>query len=430
MKMNNLIKLQINNFIGYLIILFPIFMIFGSFLTNLFSILLSVYSLINFKKLKNIIFSNEKIFFFLIFLFIFIFPYNSINFERSIIKYLYYFKNILMFFGIIIFLDTINSEKFLMKVKKIYLGLLILIIVDVLKEYFSGTNFLGFNTDYSGRIASFTGSELIIGYIFSFLILFSFGYFFNIKINKLYFILIFYILIVISFLIGERSNFLKLILVIIIFSSFHYFVWNKFKFSQILNFIILIILLITSFLLITKNTIQAKKLYNFQLSTINNDSENVTIKDSFYKSKHAPHYITAIKIFLNYPIFGIGIDNFSTESKKQKYSDARLKYSKSRSSTHPHQIYLEILAEVGIIGFIYYILIFFWAFRLGIKTYLKERNINLLGHIMLHIFFIFPILPSGSFFGTVYGLPFWFNLSILIYLSKKKEIRKSIRKIT
>merc|ERR1712086_609399 len=103
-----------------------------------------------------------------------------------------------MFFGIIIFLDTINSEKFLMKVKKIYLGLLILIIVDVLKEYFSGTNFLGFNTDYSGRIASFTGSELIIGYIFSFLILFSFGYFFNIKINKLYFILIFYILIVIS----------------------------------------------------------------------------------------------------------------------------------------------------------------------------------------------------------------------------------------
>ena len=48
---------------------------------------------------------------------------------------------------------------------------------------------------------------------------------------------------------------------------------------------------------------------------------------------------------------------------------------------------------------------------------------------MLHIFFIFPILPSGSFFGTIYGLPFWFNLSILIYLIKKNEIKMLFKKV-
>ena len=47
---------------------------------------------------------------------------------------------------------------------------------------------------------------------------------------------------------------------------------------------------------------------------------------------------------------------------------------------------------------------------------------------MLHMFFIFPILPSGSFFGTTYGLPFWFNFAILIYLVDKKFLMIAIKK--
>ena len=135
--MNNYLKLKIDKSIGYLIILFPVFMIFGPFLINLFSIVLSIYSLTNYKKLKNIIFSNEKIFFTIICFFLFIFPYNSIDFGKSIIKYFYYFKNILMFFGIIIFLDTINVDKFLNKTKKVYFILLVIVAIDVLKEFFT-----------------------------------------------------------------------------------------------------------------------------------------------------------------------------------------------------------------------------------------------------------------------------------------------------
>ena len=426
--MNNYLKLKIDKSIGYLIILFPVFMIFGPFLINLFSIVLSIYSLTNYKKLKNIIFSNEKIFFTIICFFLFIFPYNSIDFGKSIIKYFYYFKNILMFFGIIIFLDTINVDKFLNKTKKVYFILLIIVAIDVLKEFFTGTNFFGFNTSYTGRIASFTGDELIIGYIFSFLILFSFGIF-NTRFRKIYSILIIYIIIIVSFFIGERSNFLKLITILIIFSSFHYYFTNKFKIIKTLSFLFLFIFLSASFLILTKNTNQAKKLYNFPLTIINNNSENFSLKENFYKSNHAPHYLTAIKIFLNYPVFGIGIDNFKTESKKQEYDNPKLKYSKNRSSTHPHQIYLEILAEIGMVGFLYFMLIFIWTFGIGIRAYLKELNLNLLGHLMLHTFFIFPILPSGSFFGTVYGLPFWFNLSILIYLAKRRDIKDYTEKI-
>ena len=59
-----------------------------------------------------------------------------------------------------------------------------------------------------------------------------------------------------------------------------------------------------------------------------------------------------------------------------------------------------------------------------------SNNPELLGHIMLYLFFIFPILPSGSFFGTTYGLPFWFNFAILIYLINKKFFKTNNKKIT
>lgn len=421
-------KIRIDLFISYLVILFPIFMILSPLMMNLFSIIMSIYVFLYLKKFKEIVFSNEKFFILIASFFLFIFPYDGNNFEESSIKYAAYFRHIFMFFGIIIFFSNIDSIKLLNRAKKFYIVLLSIISIDVLKEHFTGTNFLGFYTDYEGRIASFSNDELIIGYIFAFLVLFSFGIISE-TIKKHYTIIIFYIIIIISFLIGERSNFLKLLLIIIFFSFFHLLLKNKFKLFKSLNLIFIISLLTISFLYITKNTNQAKKLYNLPISIINNYSLSVPIIENFYDSKHAPHYLTALKIFVNHPIFGIGINNFREESKKQKYNDTRLKYSENRTSTHPHQIYLELLAEVGILGFLYFIFIFIWSFIAGIRCYLKDNSLNLLGHLMLHIFFIFPILPSGSFFGTIYGLPFWFNLSILIYLIKKNEIKMLFKKV-
>ena len=421
-------KIKIDFFISYLFVLFPIFMILGPLMINLFSIIMSIYVFLYVKKFKEILFSNEKFFIIIASFFLFIFPYDSNNFEESSIKYFAYFRHIFMFFGIIIFVCNIDGIKLLNRAKKFYLVLISIIAIDVLKEHLTGTNFLGFYADYEGRIASFSNDELIIGYIFAFLVLFSFGTISEI-IKKHYLIIIFYSVIIISFLIGERSNFLKLFLILIFFSFCHLLLRNKLKLFKSLKLIFIISLLTISFLYITKNTNQAKKLYNLPISIINNYSESIPIIENFYDTKHAPHYLTALKIFEKYPIFGIGINNFNEESKKQKYNDYRLKYSENRSSTHPHQIYLELLAEVGIVGFFYFILIFFWSLIIGIKCYLKDNNLNLLGHLMLHIFFIFPILPSGSFFGTIYGLPFWFNLSILIYLIKKDEIKITHKKL-
>ena len=215
-----------DKFIEYFFYCFPILMILGNSFINLFSILLSIYALINFKLVKELILSKNRIYFLVLSTIIVIFPYNSINFENSLIKFFSFFRFILMFFGVLIFLK--RNQLVIDKSKVIYIFLISIMVIDVLKEYFTGTNILGFYTDYSGRIASFTKDELIIGYIFCFTSLFVIDSLFKIK-NDYYILTLIFFLITISFIIGERSNFMKFFII----TSIGFFV-NYFKFNQIL----------------------------------------------------------------------------------------------------------------------------------------------------------------------------------------------------
>ncbi len=409
-------KTFFNSTLYFLFILFPLLIIFGSGLLNLFSIIFSFYAVINSKLILKLILSKRKIFIYLLFSLLAIFPYNnfhiSLDFQSSFWKSIFFLRFILMTFGIIIFLS--KSQFHELKFKNYYLFFLIIISIDVLNEYFTGTNFFGNSAEYTGRISSFTNTELIIGYIFCFLALFCFDKLLNIN-KKFYVIILLFSILMISFIIGERSNFLKLFFLLLFSYSFLYLRENNFKPLSFLKSIIVLLICSTLFIIAIKNTKQASKMF-IKIEKISN-FENI-----INNSKHIPHYSTALKIFYNNPIFGIGINNFEEESKKKIYSEKKYKYNENRSSTHPHQIYFEMLSEIGLIGTLYFLILFLWSIYLSVNNYLKENNIQIFSHFILNLFFIFPILPSGSFFGTVYGLPFWFNFAILIYISQKKEI--------
>ena len=74
---------------------------------------------------------------------------------------------------------------------------------------------------------------------------------------------------------------------------------------------------------------------------------------------HQGHFTSAYKIFLDNPIFGVGIKNFRYECQKPQYKDI---YS---CTTHPHNTYMQLLAETGIIGFLFIFTIFiFLSYRI------------------------------------------------------------------
>ena len=405
---------SINLALQLLIFTLPILIIIGAFAVNSFAIIFSLYGLVNFNFLiKNNIINKRILFFFFSFL-ILIFPYDSINFQNSIVKYLAFFRFVLMLFGLIIFFSKQNINKFFNTLYKVYIIYLIIISIDVLIENFYGFNILGYSTDYTGRIASFTNDELIIGYIVGYLFIFSLAELYK-KTHYKYFYIVSIFFLIISFIIGERSNFLKLFLLIFTFYLINLIFFEKLKLRIFLWIIPIFIILLASSYELSKNTPQGKKLFKKV-----NSLDIVEIKKNFYASRHASQYFTAYNIFLNYPIFGIGINNYYEESRKIQYENKDLQATGSRVTNHPHQLYLEIISEVGLFGSIYFFFVIFYPIYISVKNLIKKKDSFLLSHLLLHIFFVMPFLPSGSFFGTNYGVPFWFNLSILIYLTKKK----------
>jgi len=90
-------------------------------------------------------------------------------------------------------------------------------------------------------------------------------------------------------------------------------------------------------------------------------------------------------------------------------------------NTHPHNIYLQILAEIGVIGFFLFFGFFVFMFLQLIIIYLRIRKNNKLYKDKSNFFFIlgivlslFPLFPSGSFYNNWLLSIFFINLGFLI----------------
>ena len=95
-------------------------------------------------------------------------------------------------------------------------------------------------------------------------------------------------------------------------------------------------------------------------------------------------------------------------------------------STHPHNYYLEILSELGIIGFVLLIFIFSKVFYdILIKRYMSEyrfkKNDIIIPFMFLLFLEIFPIRTTGSFFTTANATYIFLLMAITIALFQSND---------
>jgi O-antigen ligase len=336
--------------------------------------------------------------------------------KESTIRSVGFIRFVIFLFAVQYFF--INLKKIFDKIFLYWTVIIFIVLIDVIFERIIGFNLLGFKSPSSFRIVSFFEDELVVGgFILGFSFLIS-GYLFKSTKNnqkKIFSNIFFCLLIFCIYLSGERSNFIKALIIasiiLLLIKDVHFYIKKK--------YISLFIIIGIAFPTLIYEEVYSRQIQFFQRIQIYNQG---SIYERFGHIRHFAHYDTAWKIFKDYPISGVGNLKFRYICHNKKYSNDKINYTNERCSSHPHQVHLEILSEQGIIGYLIIIFTFFNILFNSFKIYRKTGDLVHLSSILFVLTFFIPLLPTGSFFSTFNGSIFWINFSLVhAFLNKPKD---------
>jgi O-antigen ligase len=405
---------KIKNIIFLLLTILPIAIIISPGVSEAIIIFICLLFLINNFLKNNWSFLNDKIIriLFIIYGFLLINLFFSQNFYFSFLRNFLFVKYIILIAAIKYSVDDKN------KFDKIILFWSIIVIissVDLYYQWFFKKDILGFQDRDSLRLNGFFRKENASTFIGSFLFV-SIFFWFKKKNKTIKELTIIFttigLIVLICFASGSRAPFVRIIFsILLILVLFNFSLKNKFILFSIILFLFLIPLILS------KNL---KTRYIYQLFNSNTEFNIKTFKDNFFNhSLHYGHYVTAYKIFIENKWFGVGTKNFRIFCSEEKYSTKNLQ-SYKQCSTHPHQIYLELLAEQGIIGSFSILTLFFLIFMKFYNYYKKSTNYLILFPLTFLSSHFLPVLPSASFFANSFQTLFWvvFGFTYLLYNNK------------
>jgi O-antigen ligase len=409
---------------SFIIYFLPISLATGPFLSDLiisitsFSFLIFCFFKKKFYYLKN----NFFLIFFIWCIYLLVNSLLSTNIYNSLESSLFYIR-----FGIFsccVYYLIIEHKNFLRYFTYALIITFIFVIIDAYFQYFLGYNILGFPYDGS-RLGGITGSELVLGSFISrlFPLLFALTiYFFHTKKSLILIFLLLIITDVIIFLSGERTAFFNLFL----FTFMLLILTSKKRIFRIISILISSTLIIfISFsdhstkqrmIDLTFNEISGKNIMTIDPGGQVSKLSILGQKFYLFTKYHTAHFYTSSNIILDNKLFGVGPKNFRIVCDFQKY------HSRFGCATHPHNTYLQLLSETGIIGSLPIIFLFI-ALSILFLNYLTinkfkifNRDNEYLTCLLICVYIsLWPLVPSGNFFNNwlsgVYFLPIGFILA-------------------
>ena len=284
------------------------------------------------------------------------------------------------------------------------------LVIDGYFQYFTGENLSGFKMD-GVRVSSFFGDEKIMGSYLSrlFPLLFALFLVKQKKKFEIYFIGFLFILVdVLIFMSGERTSFfflnLSTIFIIILIKEYQKF--------RLVTFILAIICI---FVLSLNSTELSNRMFKDPAADMGFIKSSK--KPLIFSSIHDGSIRTAYNMFKDQPLLGHGPKMFRVLCKDEKYAavDTRLCLS------HPHNFYMQLLSETGIVGFLFlfsaFVYVLYAALRqlksiiFNKKRSLTDYQVCLLAGMLVSFW---PFSTNGNFFNNwlmiTYSLPIGFYL--------------------
>jgi O-antigen ligase len=467
-------------FIKFFFFLFPFFLISGPLLADLFAIILFFIFLFIARRFeyKNLI--NNHFFQFLI-LFYFYININSLTGDFSFISFqtTIPYLRLIFFPFIIVFLFNIFVDLKKIIIISFFVAYSVLLI-DSSVQLTYGYNLIGIPLSPTDRVSSFFGSKLVMGSFVarSLTVILAITFLVDFKYKKNFQVALLFIAGVLIFLSNERTAFVYYIIIFIF-----YFLLNFKKKNYLLIILFFsIVVIFLSFLkpssyqrLIFSTLDQFKQTKNMFFPSYRHELHYVTGYNIFKDKKIFGHGIKSFRylcdsdkyaplakiendnkvyskkkgyIFFEkrnggyYAIIKKNLDKDDSEDHYYKLTGIFLKYYKTNGdyvnenelifsnyefangcNTHPHNIHIQFLSELGILGYIFLLITFSFLLIMILIIFFKYLRNNKLKNKELCLFFsilglflsIFPFFPSGNFFNNWLSVIFYFNLASLIF---------------
>ena len=402
-------KLFKNFSFDLLIYFFPILAIFGAPAVNILIVLICFFYL---KKIKPTSFNfNKKKFYILLlyafWLYIFVLSFFSKYVEVAFYSSFVYIRFLIFTLAISwIIINKINYQRLI----NYFLAAILFVDFDILFQYLTGYDIFGYSSS-TDRLGGPFGTELVAGGFLSKISLpvLSLG-FYKIKTGHLkekIFYLFLIILTAVSILLtGDRLP------------SFHILVFlilGSLIFINFRNFLMVLFAILLSLLILINSSTLVKNRFDNTKIIFNNFSNS-----SYYQL-----YENSIDVWKQNKLFGVGIKNYNLIC--DEITKDYQKKEHPHCSSHPHNIFLELIVGTGIIGTVIFYSVFIFIFKelwklkkefskLKKDKTDKELVYLLLGSFLTILFYINPISTTGSIFTSWNASFLWFHLGLSLGL--------------
>lgn len=423
LKIINKINSKILNFMGIIFLILPIALFTGPFLPDLIVVILSfLFLFLCLKKKKFFFFKIFFVYFFILFLLYL--NLRSIFSESFIVSAKVSFFYIR--FGIFV-LSVLLILKYCRNIETYFYYTLYFSIFfvsfDVIFQFLFGVDIFGIRNVDPSRITGIFGSEAIVGsYLVRLIPLLQFLYFIKIQKKKSYNFLFISLLLVMSdiaiLLSGERASFFYLLLSNIFLMLFSK---NYIKF-RLISLIISIILMIV---ITTTSTLVRERIFISTLQEININKKDIGLNDNNLISipkNHNSHFQSAFNMFKHNILFGQGPQMFRILCSKKDFI-----YNNFSCSTHPHNNYIQLLAELGLIGFCFVIFILLFLVKDFVSLIFNSQfnaNVKLAKLTLFASFLItlWPFVTTGNFFNNWLNIIYYLPIPFFIHYFFKPKI--------
>ena len=336
-------------------------------------------------------------------------------------KSLLFLRYIFLYFAIRLITD---KEQINYKFLFYSFGLLSLFVsIDIIFQFFNGKDLFGFTSPFTNKLTGPFHTEAIAGgFIQKFSFFLFFGFMLLVKINDtkikiLILTLLFFVTILSIILSGNRMS-----LVLFIFGTSLVFLNTKILRKYILHILATISLMVAILFSINE---PVKNYYNgfykaskSILSVYSNKLLGSDL-DIPYETKHTylHEFESGFSTWQLNRYIGGGLKSFRYNCPKRKIEAINVR---TTCNIHPHNYYLEILTDLGVIGLVLFLSIIIMSI---IKSFsaLKNEKIKYILSPFFYVFIaeVFPIRASGSFFTTNNATVIFLLLAIIISLSYK-----------